>query len=65
MSSLLDRINQPQPVIVTLWGWITGLTLAEIAQRLGMTRARMLELNPQYQTLAPQIGDRVRVDWER
>ena len=63
--NLIDQINQPKPVIVTLWGWITGMTLAEIAQRLGMTRARFLQLNPQYETQAPQVGDRVRVDWER
>jgi hypothetical protein len=63
--NLLDRINNPQPVTVKLWMWIEGLTLTEIAQRLGMTRKRFLELNPQYVTRVPQIGDQVRVDWER
>lgn len=63
--NLLERINHPEPVTVRLWMWIVGLTLGEIAQRLGMTRARFVELNPQYQTQVPQIGDRVRVDWER
>ncbi len=63
--NLLERINQPQPITVKLWGWIEGLTLAQVAQRLGMSRARFLELNPQYHARVPQIGDRVRVDWER